>query len=504
MILDALTYVIDADSRDLDKSIKSSEKGVDNLTKSMTEAEKKSKDMEQKMRAGFARIGSAILATVAVSKLLSTISDYAKTTEAVRTVSENIGVAIEDVDAFGQSVERMGGTAQGAQVSLSMLTQRIGRGLNDPAGAAAKRMSEMGVSLRDASGAARETMDVILDLSDSLAGMSRSEAAARLADLGITDQKTIELLVQGRKEVDRMMRLQKENGVVTKEAAERVRQYTLAMARFRQATSNASDGIVSIMVPIVTRLINGLSSVAEWVNRHGHVVKGFFIGLATVLTVTYLPAIISAAASTWALLAPFLAVAAPISALIGLFALLYDDIMNFIAGNDSLIAKVLDKYPVIVNVIKSMVSVFNQGLDAGKKLARGLTDVFTVMAFEVKSIFQGIIDFISGAWDFISGIYDKTIGAVSSLGSWLGGKLGFSTNNANAQLSAASASPINSVTSNSISHMNNNRRETNVSVGEVNVQTQAADAEGISRDISGGLSKQLRNLQTEAASGVAR
>lgn len=504
MILDALTYVIEADNRNLDKSIKTSEKNVEDLGKSMTKAEKRSKEMEQKMRAGFARIGSAILATVAVSKLLSTVSDYAKVTDAVRTVSETIGIAIEDVDAFGKSVELMGGTVEGAQASITTLSRRIGRGLNDATGSSAKRFEELGVRLRDVTGEARSSMDVILDLSDSLAGMTRSEAVARLADFGIRDNKTIELLVQGRKEVLRMMGAQKESGVVTKEAAEQARQYTIAMAKLRQSTSNAADSFASAIIPLVTKFISGLTRVTDWINKNNHAVKGFFIGLSAVLTATYLPVIISAAASTWALLAPFLAVAAPIAALIGLFALLYDDVMNFIEGNDSLIGKILDKYPVIMTVIKTMVGVFNQGLDAGKRLAKGLVDVFTDMAAQVKSIFQGIIDFISSAWDFIGGIYDKTIGAVSSLGSWLGGKLGFNTNDANAQLSAASANPMNSVTSNSISHMNNNRRETNISVGEVKVQTQATDAEGISRDISGGLSKQLRNLQTEAASGVAR
>src|SRR5690606_20025696 len=131
MLLDALTYIIDADNRKLDQEVKGSEKKVDDLGKSMTAAEKRAADMQKRMLDGFKRLGGAILATVAVSKVLAGVTELAQTAEAVRNTSNAIGVAVEDVDAFGKSIELMGGDAQGARDSLTDMAESIGEAMAD-------------------------------------------------------------------------------------------------------------------------------------------------------------------------------------------------------------------------------------------------------------------------------------------------------------------------------------------------------------------------------------
>src|SRR5690606_39894992 len=105
-----------------------------------------------------------------------------------------------------------------------------------------------------------------------------------------------------------------------------------------------------------------------------------------------------------------------------------------------------------------------------------------------------------------SGVYDKSVGMVSGLADKVGGWFGFGGGDTGASdaLAAASSNPLNSTTSNAISNTSNRSSETTVSVGQVTVQTQATDAAGISKDIGSELGGQLKNLQTESASGVAR
>ena len=71
-------------------------------------------------------------------------------------------------------------------------------------------------------------------------------------------------------------------------------------------------------------------------------------------------------------------------------------------------------------------------------------------------------------------------------------------------MGAASANPMNAVSSNAISNSSNSSSETNVQVGQVTVQTQATDSQGISQAIGGDLSAQLKNLEAETATGVDR
>lgn len=552
MLLDALKYIIEADNRKLDQEIQGSEKKVDDLGKSMTAAEKRAEEMQKRMTDGFKRLGGAILATVAVSKVLGGISELAQTAEAVRNTSNAIGVAVEDVDAFGKSIELVGGDAQGARDSLTDMAESIGEAMADVDSGRAKTFKALGINLKDVTGQTKNAVDVMSELAGAVEGMSREQAVFRIKELGITDNRTVELLLKGRQELDRMMRVQKEQGVITKETTERAQKYTEAMARFRQGNQNAMQSVAAIMLPILTKMLNGLSAVFQWMNQHGDFIKGFFIALGAILAVTYGPAVITAAIATWALIAPFVAVGVAIAAVAAGFALLYDDIVNFMEGNDSLIGQISEKYPAIgkiaeamynvvsgvfklltgdfegakealsaaadairsvfgamgdyiVNVLDSLFEWFGMGPSVATKMAQGMLSVFDGMASAIKGVFQGLIQFISQAWEWIAGIYNKSVGMVSSVGSWLGDKLGFGGDNgAGAALSAAAAHPLNSTTPQAIANTTANRNETNVAVGQITVQTQATDAAGISSDIGSELSGQLKNLQTESASGVAR
>lgn len=565
MLLDALTYIINADNKKLNDEVAKSEKRVDGFTDSMTKAEKQADELEKKIRAGFKTIGVAILATVSVSKLLSSALDYAEEASNLQTVADTLGVAIEDVDALGRSVERLGGTSQGAQDALRGLGQYVGQALRDGASGAAKSFSEMGIRLRDAEGQARSTIDVMGDLAEAISGMERPQAIAVLQEAGISDQKTIELMLRGRQEMENLLRVQKESGVITKEQAEQARAFTESMARYRQATRNSADSISRMFLPALTSLLTRFTSIVEWMNEHKTFVQGFFIAIGTVLTAMYLPAVVRAALATWALIAPYAAVVAVIAAVSAGFALLYDDIMHFLEGHDSLIGRISEDYPAVGEIVKyfannvraifklltgdfegakeafsesaqaisnvfgivkdSVVENFNQllstllgGPEAAEKVKDGMVSAFNVLDSVVRGIFNGLKSFIDGIWKWISGIYDKSVGMVGNISNWLGfgddtpdapygsavPSVPPSLMEANRQLDQVNNNPLNPVTSSSISNSSSQRNETNVQVGEVNIQTQATDSSGIAGDIKNELRNQLADTQNEAASGVDR
>lgn len=377
-LLDALTYIIDADNSKLNKEIDQSEKKTDDFGKSMLTAEGRAALMEEKVKGAFTRIGAAIVATLAASKALQTFNDHVRTVEQIRNTSEALGVAIGDVDAFGKAIERMGGDAQGARDSLTDMAESIGEALQDMDSGRAKAFKALKISLKDTEGNAKNAVQGMLELAGAVEGMGREQAVFKIKELGITDNRTVELLLKGRQEVERMLRVQKEQGVVTKEAAERVRVYSETLAKLRQSIGVATSGIVDWILPAITWFIDKLDSVVKWMNRHDTFVKGFFIGLTTILTAMFLPAVVSATAAVWALIAPFLAVAAPIAAVVALFALLYDDVMNFLDGNDSLIGQISEKYPIVGETVKAM-------------------------AEAVKAAFKWVVEAIDGAWETIKG-----------------------------------------------------------------------------------------------------
>ncbi|MCG7324279.1 phage tail tape measure protein [Achromobacter sp. ACRQX] len=603
-LLDALTYIIDADNSKLNKEIDKSEKKTDEFGKSMLTAEGRAGLMEEKIKGVFTRIGAAILATVAASKALETFNNHVQTVEQIRNTSDALGVAIEDVDAFGKAIERMGGDAQGARDSLTDMAESIGEALQDVESGRAKTFKALGISLKDVNGQAKNAVQGMIELAGAVEGMGREQAVFRIKELGITDNRSVELLLKGRQEVERMLRVQKEQGVVTKESAERVRVYSEALAKLKQSAGVATSGIVDWILPAITRFIQMLDSVVTWMNRHDTFVKGFFIGLTTILTTMFLPAVISATAAVWALIAPFLAVAAPIAAVVALFALLYDDVMNFLDGNDSLIGQISEKYPIVGETVKAMAEAVQtafqwvvEAIATSWEVIKGFPDkvvgAFSSMGASIRDIFDGIVKVVRSAWEYVGSVFESVSSVIKRIGKWLGfgsgdddiqitattvskrvadaeataaenkraaesaevedlpavqndprwrrggrpkaepprsefaqpqpaaesrepmrqveanpihaeGRMAESVNAARASLDTAAANPVNSITSNAISNSSNTHHETNVQVGQVTVQTQATDAQGISQSIGGELKDELRNLQADSASGVKR
>src|SRR5690606_37210753 len=355
--------------------------------------------MQKRMTDGFKRLGGAILATVAVSKVLGGISELAQTAEAVRNTSNAIGVAVEDVDAFGKAIELMGGDAQGARDSLTDMAESIGEAMADVDPGRAKAFKALGINLKDVTGQTKNAVDVMSELAGAVEGMSREQAVFRIKELGITDNRTVELLLKGRQELDRMMRVQKEQGVITKETTERAQKYTEAMARFRQGNQNAMQSVAAIMLPILTKMLNGLSAVFQWMNQHGDFIKGFFIALGAILAVTYGPAVITAAIATWALIAPFVAVGVAIAAVAAGFALLYDDIVNFMEGNDSLIGQISEKYPAIGKIAEAMYNVVSGVFKLLTGDFEAAKEALSAAADAIRSVFGAMGDYIVNVLD---------------------------------------------------------------------------------------------------------
>ncbi|MFX3916327.1 hypothetical protein ACJBW5_10320, partial [Streptococcus suis] len=90
--------------------------------------------------------------------------------------------------------------------------------------------------------------------------------------------------------------------------------------------------MTDMLLPAITWVIDKLGDLVKWFGENQTVITGFFIAIAAVAAYMYLPAMLAAAAATLAATCPFIAIGAAIGAAAAMFALIYDDIMNFIEG----------------------------------------------------------------------------------------------------------------------------------------------------------------------------
>ena len=562
-LLEELLIRIGVDASGVDRNIDQSTKKADDLTKSLGESESQANSTGAAFAGFAAKALGALTAALSVGNAISGAVARAEMIGELSRTSEALGIAIGDLDAFGKAAERAGGDAQGARDSLTDMAEALGEALSDKESGRAKAFQALGIAITDTNGKAKDGLTGILDLASAVEGLDKSAAVFKIKELGITDNRTVELILKGRKELERMLAVQKAQGVVTKEAAERAKVFNEGLYALRAATSSATNSFLDSLIPALTKVIGWLTKVVEWAGEHKDAIIGFFIAVGAIVTAVYLPAMIAAAAATLAATWPLLLIIATITAVAAAFALVYDDIMNFIDGNNSFIGQIFEKYPMVEKVVMALIDIFKAFWDtlmagaaqiggfvtaaflqivAGIKFAvdylaeaygsfsqfsADVVSVFQSMGELIASIFSGIVDAVKGSIAFVMDGINK----VKSVGSAVAGYVGLGDDEpagenkpalpsgsgqdpldvpgndsiamANNAIGAASASPLNAVSSNAITNSTQTRNST-VEIGQVTVNSQATDAQGVAKDMNSELSSQLKNLEHESATGVAR
>jgi hypothetical protein len=218
-LLDTFTVLFEGDTRSVEEGAKQSENAADKLLKKLKETDRVAGQTGQSF-VGFAtKALGALTAALSVGQVISSTIGRASDIHLMNQTAESIGVAVEEMDAFRRSVEDTGGSAQGAQSTLEKMAQAMGSAMTDVNSSQAKTFANMGISLKDADGKAKDAVAGLLEVAGAIEGMDKSEARFKIRSLGIEDSKSIELILKGRKEIEQMTKAHKEQGVVTKEVA---------------------------------------------------------------------------------------------------------------------------------------------------------------------------------------------------------------------------------------------------------------------------------------------
>lgn len=480
-LLDTFVSIFKSDTGELEKGYKSAQKSTSDLVDQLKKAEHQSKTTTDKV-AMFARGAAAFLATaMSVSKIYGEVTKQADTINMMRQTSEEIGVAIDDLDAFRRTMEDNNATAEAAEAALVSVFQAAGNAAQDAEGRHGKIFDKLGVSVRDANGEVKNSIDLMYELAD----ISKDMSASDFKMLGISDRRVIEQMRKGRMELENTIRSHKESGGVTKESAEMAKRYADATSELSRAFENGARVLMAAFLPAITWATEKVTSLVNWMRENKYFVAGFFGTIAMVLGTMYVPAMMKAAGVTLAATWPIIAIAAAIGLAAAAIALIVDDIWNWIDGNDSLIGQLIEKFPVIGSIIKGAIEIF-------RDLGGAVIGIFGAIRDE----FVRLIEFLMSGFDRIKNAAKTVVGALR------GGHM----SGAEAVLGMAGAHPMNSTTSQSIANtaVSNRGGDSNVTIGEVKIETQATDAKGIAKDTRSELREQLQALNAETATGIAR
>ena len=252
----------------------------------------------------WAQISGPLLGAFAIG---GTISSYLSNATAAGELAEKLKVDIEEIQIWSGAMERAGGSASALQGTIEKL---------------------------NASGKAQgDAIGVLLDLADKATTMSKEAFVAKAKELEI-DEKTIDVLAQGRKALDEHLKRQQELGVYMKEDAEQAKKFKQAMADLQQAWNGLTAYLGRIAGPVMEWAAKMLTDIVTFLRRHAPMTAAAIAMIGAALAVKLLPplrALPGILARVWAGFLRF----APFVAVIAVLALLFDDLWGYMHGMDS-------------------------------------------------------------------------------------------------------------------------------------------------------------------------
>lgn len=460
-----------------------------------------------------------VIGGVAVIK--SSIAQYYEQAQAIEKTSDALGMSIEDWQAWQRTAAAAGVDAE----ELSTRFMDLGDWMQDlilhDSGPLKDATKDLGVSFTDAKGKAVSFEEGLLRLSDATSKIDRQKATSILTQIGF-DEKTIPLILKGRKGIEELLKVQKAQAIYSKQDIENAKKQREAQQRLHDAWEALSSVFVSTVSPAITSLTNLLSELVGWVKENKQFVILFFTALAGVITTLMLPALTAMATAAWAAIAPF----APLIAIVGAVALVIDDLITYIQGGESAFGdfwKMFGEGDELGARFKSLWEGIKSVLESVWEALKAISKFF-ILIFSLTG--EGVIAAIDGIWKGITKLYDVLRSMLDWVAKklynllpdwikkWLGGdessrpeeekteaKLGGVADSMRVadvrpsilppQVRAGDARP------GSVSNVNNSRQMTSTTnVGEVKIYTQATDAEGIAE----GVVPALRNQTAQADS----
>ena len=447
-LLETFLILFETDASEVRRGAEDAERSVDDLEDSIEGADDTATELGASFGEMAKQAGLALLALVSISAAREGLVNTAASVDALGKFSDRLGVSVEDVDAWGGAVESAGGTVEGFRASIDSLNEKLVETAIKGQGEIIPFFAQMGIAIVDANGRARSTLDILPQLSDAFQSLNRQESAAIGKKLGL-DNATILLLQEGRVKLDELIERQRSLGVVTKEQAILAAEFNNQLGFMGRAFDTVGRLIAIELLPFITKFIMLTTDVVIFLKNNKAFAVSFFGAIAAVITALLIPALIKAVV----LIAPFLGIAAAVTAVAAAFALAADDIYNFVQGNDSAIGELVKKWEGFKNKI---------------------SEIFD----DIKKSYN----------DFVDSLPDISIDSA--------------LNAAKELIFGSATSPINTQTPNTIANSATRGGDKNFNMGGVNVDARGGGNESIGRATGNAVGAHIRRAVDTFDDGI--
>lgn len=264
------------------------------------------------------------------------VSELAAVGDELDKTSRVIGISTQGLQSWRHAANLSGVGAEEFSQGLIRLQANMRQATITPTSSAARAFTRLGVSIRDSNGNLRDADAILTDMADPLHALqSDSERVAILTALmGRSGARIGPLFAEGRAGVEAMRgELEALGGGASQEMIDASVRLTDSMARLDLAMLSIKSRLASFLLPIIDSGVQAFTDFNAMLSRNEHLALGLQIalgGLAVLVGVLLVGALIAAVVTLWPFILAALAAAA---AAIALYLVIQDLIVWFEGGN---------------------------------------------------------------------------------------------------------------------------------------------------------------------------
>lgn len=264
-VIDSLIVKLGLDSKDFQRGTKAVD---ESFNKTKSKARETSKDLERsgdKASVFFKELRKSAIQFFSVLTVGGGVLGFAKNVISTGASLDRMGKRIDESAAnlsrWQGAVRQSGGSADGFLATVQNISQQFTQ-LKETGDAPIRMLlTQLGVSAADATGKAKPILTLLRDIGDSLEGKqwANSDKFNKLLSAGF-DEGTINLLMRGRTEREKLLASQKE---YTNKDAEAARKAEENWERIKLQIERTSQTLIIKLLPIVEKIAAGMAAFAD-------------------------------------------------------------------------------------------------------------------------------------------------------------------------------------------------------------------------------------------------
>lgn len=293
------------------------------------------------------------------------------------------GESATNIQALGGALKRFGGDTSSAVTAIKTINQHL-HDAKFGEGALMDIAKKYGLVVSQ--GATAE--QTILNLAKQMGKYDRQTRVAIASQLGLDEAMQL-AFADGGKELEQLIQKQKRLNIVSPEDSKIAQAFSYALLDLQDVFGALMRDFARVILPAFSKLLNIMTDFIDFLRRHKIFVVAFFAGILVALTPILLTLTKMAVASTLAF-APFYA----IGAIIASVALIFEDLLYYFQGYESVTGKLVKQFPLLGAFIEPL-----------KPIVLGIYEVF-------KSIYNLLKE---PSWDNLAKVFKSAGKAIYNL-----------------------------------------------------------------------------------------